>query len=68
MLRSRSSMSLALPQFFERDDVGRAWKRAHEKEQVRAYRHTCLPLDVMALAGIARRAVARVASLGVQTR
>jgi hypothetical protein len=68
MLRSRSSMSLALPQFFESDDVGRAWKRAREKEQVRAYRHRHLSLNVVALVGLTRRVVAHVVSLRMQTR
>jgi hypothetical protein len=68
MLRSRAPITLALPQFFENDDLGRAWKRARKQEQVRAYRHTGLPPDVMALAGFARRAVARVVPLGMQSR
>jgi hypothetical protein len=59
MRRSRSPISLALPQFFENEEIGRAWMRAREQETPAA----CSPEHLLGLAVLAetvRRAVGRV--------
>jgi hypothetical protein len=60
MLRSRSSITLALPQFFENDEIGRAWMRSREREIALAFRSPRSVLNIAALTGAARRAVAWV--------
>jgi hypothetical protein len=57
MRRSRSPISLALPQFFENEEIGRAWMRAPEQETPAACSSPEHLFDLAVLAETVRRAV-----------
>jgi len=50
-------MSLALPQFFENEEIGRAWMRAREQETPAACSSPEHLFDLAVLAETVRRAV-----------